>query len=193
MVIAVWMIAILGLLTAQTPSPAATPSFNNIYRAAVEDAAAWVTPGLAGARPVIEVDPRVLGTNGTLPAPGAELHPAQAIAGAAVADRLVVMTLARAEQCRGIGARTCRNNGAWVGVVLEAPVITGETATMKMLVRMSRPPTDAEKAGLQSTARGRAGAARFSEEVGGVTLFQLSLVSKDGAWSVASRKIIGQS
>src|SRR5262245_52928783 len=106
MVSGLWMIVVVGLLTAQTPSPAATPSFDNIYRAAVENAAAWVTPSLASARPVIEVDPRMLPDSGKLPAKDAELHPAAAIGGAAVAGRLVVVTPARAEECRGVGAKT---------------------------------------------------------------------------------------
>jgi hypothetical protein len=142
---------------------------------------------------VIEVDPRVLTSGSRLPVAGADLHAAPAIAGVGAPGRIVVVTQARAEECAGMGARTCRKDGVWVGVVLESPVITGETATVKVFVRVSRAPTEAEKARLQQSGRSQATIARFSEEAGSATLFQLSLISKNGMWSVASRRIIGQS
>ena len=192
---AVWLIGIFVHAGVQTPSPTPPPaSFSNIYRASVEDAIAWMGPWVRGVSAVIEVDPRILNAPARgLPIPGTDLHPAEAIAGAAVPGKVIVVPQARAEQCKGLGMRTCRKDGLWVGFALEAPVVTGDTATVKVLVRISRQPTEEQLARLRASANPEAALKRYGEEAGNVTLLGLSLVRKDGVWSVVARKLLGQS
>jgi hypothetical protein len=156
----------------------------NLYRAAVVNLAAWVEKDLPGGRPVIEVDPRIRVTGGRgLPAAGETLHPPEALAGVSVDKMVVVMTLDRARQCTGLGVRTCRTEGRFVGVTFEVATIQDETATVTALVRVSRAPTPDELARLQ----GSPALTRFSEEAGSATLFRLTLARRNGLWSVTNR------
>lgn len=180
----------------QTPTPVtpASPAHENLYRASVEDVAVWVVNGSTSARPVIEIDPRVLGRPSRgMPAPTETLHPAAMLAGAAVPDKVIVMTVPRAQQCSGIGIRNCRTAGRVVVLTFAAPVIDADSATIEVLVRLSRKPTDAELARMQQGRNSEAVLARFGEEAGSVTMMRLSLARRNGAWSVTSRTIIGQS
>lgn len=191
------VVGLMVCLGAQTPSPAPSSSSSSaahkiIFRASVESLSDWVGQGVSLSRSVIEVDPRMLNapTRG-LPAPGTDLHPADAIAGAAIPDKVIVVPQARAEQCKGTGARTCRKDGLWVGITFDTPVVNGDTATVQAFVRISRPPTEAELAQIQ--ARRPASVERFAQEIGGATMFRMSLALKNGVWTVVNRQIIGQS
>ena len=194
MSLALWLIGMFVSAGAQTPSPTPAPSYTNIYRASVEDMVIWVGPWVRNLPLIIEVDPRILNApQRGLPIPGTDLHPADAIAGAAVPGKVIVVPLARALECKGLGARSCRKDGRWVGFALEAPVVTGDTATVKVLVRVSRQPTEEELARARASANPEAALKRYGEEAGNVTLLELSLTRKDGAWSVVARKTLGQS
>jgi hypothetical protein len=185
----------LAIVLAQAqPAPATKVAAHpNVYRASIDSVAAWVGEGLPGMRPVVEIDPRILGAQGKIPAAGSALHPAAAFSDAAFDERVVLMPLPRAEKCAGIGQRTCRNDGLFVAVTLDAAAVVGDNATVHAFVRVSRTPTDADRERAQRSANPTAALRRIAEEAGSAAHFRLSLVRRNSLWSVVSRQIIGQS
>lgn len=190
-----WLLAIVALsakltIAQGTPAPAGDAS---LYRASLENVAAWALIGLTGAPPIIEIDPRILPANGKgLPSAGSDRHPAGVLAGAAVPGKLLVMTPERATQCAGLGVRTCRTEGLFIGLTFGVAAVTGDSATVDVFARVSRMPTAEDKARAQRAPNPEVALRRLGDEAGGATLLRLTLSKQNGVWSVINRKIIGQ-
>ncbi len=103
-------------------------------------------------------------------------------AGMARAGAIETPSLARARACDAYAANNCMQRNAFLTVAYGAPTITGDSATVVALVRLTEAPNPDAAPG-----------SRASKGTKGFTIMHLTLHRRDQQWTVSGMKVVVQS
>lgn len=187
-------ILLIGALVSALVPALSSAQEPGILRAAASSMAEWLRQDSTRNWSVpIEIDPRILGLRGPLPAATNRLHHATMIAGTGVDGVARPVPLERAVACSGIAQQQCRQNGVFIAATFTVPVVDGDSASVEAFLRVSLRPTTADSAIARQAGDTAAAFRRLGNESGSGTRFRFALVRRDGDWVVTSRTIRGQS